>query len=136
MKCVFWHKLPIPKYHPSCLNELPLSTVASSLSWCWSCFVSFRFTYEIYSGSCPSMYVYCGVCYCVITDSYVRSVNLFTLLHSCWWLCKAPVLWAAFTQNIAFYFKHVAIIYVTWLLMTLKTRFYAKLKMQWSCLKL
>ncbi len=47
----------------------------SFVSWYRSCLVYSGLAYEIYSGSGPSMYVYCVVCYCVMLAPYVRSVG-------------------------------------------------------------
>ncbi len=40
----------------------------------WFYTVCSGLTYEIYSGGGPSTYIYCVVCYCVMSAPYVRSV--------------------------------------------------------------
>ncbi len=61
-----------------------LSPAASIVSWCQSCFVCSRLTYEIYSGGTPSIYIYCMVCYHAIAariskNSFHVFVHCFTL---------------------------------------------------------
>ncbi len=65
-------------------------------------------TYEIYSCSCPSAYLYCVVCYCVIATPCGRSF----FLKKCWLCLCTPLqlwmiqnisrLWATFTTQIYF----------------------------------
>ncbi len=66
------------------LNHWPLSSAASSISWCWSCFLYSGLTYEIYSGNGAPVYIYCMICYRVVVAPYVKgvawSVQAITLL--------------------------------------------------------
>ncbi len=62
------------------LIQWPLSPVASSVSWCRSCFVYSGLTYGIYSRGGSSTYVYCMVCYHVMAAPYV--INIAVSFHT------------------------------------------------------
>ncbi len=52
------------------------SPAASSVSWCWSCFVCSGLTYEIYIGGGPSIYIYYKWCCPVLIHHYTLYDNL------------------------------------------------------------
>ncbi len=75
-----------------------LFTDTYSASWYRFCSVCSWHIYEIYSEGGPSTYVYCVVCYRVITALYVRNVVVScTQLHSWRWFRTPNGLWALLT---------------------------------------
>ncbi len=67
-----------------------LSPTASSVSWCWSCFVCSGLTYEIFSGGGTSTYIYCVDYYSVI-----KVLSRYTLKDDSFGMLSRP--WALFT---------------------------------------